>query len=130
MSFPERLYHATLSRNAESILREGLKPCPENKMWAQSNDDCVCLSSDDAVSASFVEGSDYFNYHMSDEEYAEMTDSIVVFSIDVSKIDERLLFPDRNISNYESERNNGMFYLEYRGIIPPEALTEEYEDQI
>lgn len=115
-----KLYHATLSSNADSILSRGLLPNGGRPNYDFSNPNVVCLTSCPITAKSFVEHADI--------EYDWDGESIVVFSVNLERLDTSKLSPDSNI---QVEEGN-VLMLEYRGDIDPSLLEEEteYEEQL
>ncbi len=116
-----KLYHATLSSNASSILRNGLLRNGGRPNYDFSNPKVICLTSCPIVAKSFVEHADI--------EYDWEGESIVVFSVDSKSLDRSKLELDANILH--SEEGN-VLILEYRDDIDPVLLKEEdeYEEQL
>lgn len=116
-----KLYHATLSSNAGSILQRGLLPNGGRPNYTFSNSSVVCLTSCPIAAKSYVEHADI--------EYDWDGESIVVFSVDSKNLEMSSLSPDANIlQNAEGD----VLMLEYSGNIDPALLTEEtkYEEQL
>lgn len=110
------LYHATLSSNADSILKQGLRRNGGNPNYDFSNPNVVCLTSCPIVAKSFVEHAEI--------EYDWDGESIVVFSVDPEKLDKSKLKFDENILQ-DAEGEVAM--LEYWNDIDASLLTEEIE---
>tara|TARA_X000001382_G_C3017104_1_gene130431 strand:+ start:61 stop:417 length:357 start_codon:yes stop_codon:yes gene_type:complete len=116
-----KLYHATLSSNADSIVRNGLIRNGGQPNYEFSNPKVVCLSSCPIVAKSFVEHADI--------EYDWDGESIVVFSLDREDLDKDYLSCDGNI---HCDGEGSVLMLEYSKDIQPAHLTEEteYEEQL
>jgi len=110
------LYHATLSSNADSILKNGLLRNGGYPNYEFSNPEVVCLTSCPIVAKSFVEHADI--------EYDWDGESIVVFSVDPEKLDKTKLKFDENILQ---GGEGDITMLEYWDDIDASLLTEEIE---
>jgi hypothetical protein len=116
-----KLYHATLSSNADSILDKGLLAGGGRPNYSFSNPNVVCLTSCPIVAKSFVEHADI--------EYDWEGESIVVFSVNLESLDKRKLDLDDNILQ---DGEGSVLMLEYGSNIGPSLLKEEteYEEQL
>ena len=116
-----KLYHATLSSNADSITRTGLLRNGGRPNYEFSNPKVICLTSCPIAAKSFVEHADI--------EYDWEGESIVVFSLNRKSLDEDCLSYDSNI---HCDGEGSVLMLEYSKDIHPCHLTEEteYEEQL
>lgn len=106
LNIPEYLYHATYKPRLKSILTFGLGS-KSKKNWEDSKDGVVYLASDYDEAYSYAETSD-----LVPESYL---DNIVVFQIETSKLNKKLLYLDNNVID-------GSSTFEYHGIIPGNFL--------
>lgn len=108
------LYHGTFKPLLNSIKQKGIIPGGvdhKNYDWAGNY---VYLADDDSQALSFVECTE--NDNIPEDWY----DQIIVLTIDVSKLDLRKLYWDRNWNPVECFVKS----YQYDGIIPPEAIVD------
>lgn len=86
-------------------------------MWGDSKSYVVYLAKDRDVAESYMEDNDFLN-NLDDDEYDDYVDNIVVFEIDTSHLDPKLLKIDQNVRN-----NDGTTY-EYAGKISMSSLKK------
>jgi len=106
---PQYLYHATYKPLLKKIKEVGLDTSSSKKAWDDSVPGYVYLALDPYVAESYAEESE-----MVPESWL---DNIIILKIDTSKIDKSKLFTDQNVQDNEGDT------LEYRGVIPWEALS-------
>ena len=114
---PTKLYHATYKQFIKSIKKDGGLIGGKNKMWGDSKSYVVYLAKDRDVAESYMEDNDFLN-DLDDDEYDDYVDNIVVFEIDTSHLDPKLLKIDQNVRN-----NDGATY-EYAGKISMSSLKK------
>ena len=110
----KELYHATYRPLLKKIKEKGLDTRDSKRAWEDSVPGYVYLAKDKDVAGSYAESSDFVPESWIDE--------IVILTVDVTKIDQDKLFSDENVRNESTDT------LEYRGIIPWEAIirVEDY----
>ena len=106
---PQYLYHATYKPLLKKIKERGLDTNDSKKAWDDSIPGYVYLALDPYVAESYAEESE-----MVPESWL---DKIIILKIDTNKIDKSNLFLDQNVQDNEGDT------LEYRGVIPLEALS-------
>ena len=106
---PQYLYHATYKPLLKKIKERGLDTNDSKKAWDDSIPGYVYLALDPYVAESYAEESE-----MVPESWL---DNIIILKIDTSKLDKSKLFTDQNVQDNEGDT------LEYRGVIPWEALS-------
>lgn len=106
---PQYLYHATYKPLLKKIKERGLDTNDSKKAWDDSIPGYVYLALDPYVAESYAEESE-----MVPESWL---DNIIILKIDTSKLDKSKLFIDQNVQDNEGDT------LEYRGVIPWEALS-------
>jgi hypothetical protein len=94
-NIPQFLYHATYKPLLKKIKEKGLDTSDSKKAWDDSVTGYVYLA---LVPESWL-------------------DSIIILKIDTGKLDKSKLFTDQNVQDNEGDT------LEYRGVIPWEALS-------
>ncbi len=104
------LYHATYKPLLKKIKEKGLDTRDSKKAWEDSVPGYVYLAKDLDVAASYAETSEMVP--------DEWLDQIVVLVIDASKLDQDKIFDDENVRNESTDT------VEYRGIIPWDAIVE------
>jgi hypothetical protein len=110
-NIPQFLYHATYKPLLKKIKEKGLDTSDSKKAWDDSISGYVYLALDPYVAESYAEESE-----MVPESWL---DNIVILKVDTSKLDKSKLFVDQNVQDNEGDT------LEYRGVIPWEALSLE-----
>ena len=110
-NIPQFLYHATYKPLLKKIKERGLDTSDSKKAWDDSISGYVYLALDPYVAESYAEESE-----MVPESWL---DNIVILKVDTSKLDKSKLFVDQNVQDNEGDT------LEYRGVIPWEALSLE-----
>jgi len=115
---PTVLYHATYMPLVESIMKHGIVPGGKKLKNFDWSKNFVYLAADKNNAISFVECAENDNIP------EEWLDEIVVFSVDVSKLDKSKLSPDEhwNPSVADDEADGWQSY-QYSGIIPPDAIN-------
>ena len=108
-NFPQYLYHATYKPLLKKIRKKGLDSSSSKRAWEDSVPGYVYLALDPYVAESYAEASE-----MVPESWL---DKIIILKIDTNKIDKSNLFLDQNVQDNEGDT------LEYRGVIPLEALS-------
>jgi hypothetical protein len=108
-NFPQYLYHATYKPLLKKIRKKGLDTSSSKRAWEDSVPGYVYLALDPYVAESYAEASE-----MVPESWL---DKIIILKIDTNKIDKSNLFLDQNVQDNEGDT------LEYRGVIPLEALS-------
>ena len=112
------LFHATVDSNKENILRNGLRVANKNSIMydGSKTKGKIFLANDYDIAYSFVESSD-----TDDEKIIEQieNDKIVVFKIDISKLNQSHLHNDKNIILEEGEKP---YSFEYTENISPDYL--------
>ncbi len=108
-NIPQFLYHATYKPLLKKIKEKGLDTSDSKKAWDDSVTGYVYLALDPYVAESYAEESE-----MVPESWL---DSIIILKIDTGKLDKSKLFTDQNVQDNEGDT------LEYRGVIPWEALS-------
>lgn len=108
------LYHATYKPLLRKIKTIGLDTRESKRAWDDSIPGYVYLAKDPDVAVSYAESSEAVP-----DSYL---DQIIILTIDVNKLDNNKLFIDQNVQDNEGDT------IEYRGVIPPEAIIqiEEY----
>lgn len=118
---PEYLYHGTFRAYLDSIEEKGLIPNFHNN-WdvddGYQKSGLLYLSNDIDFCGSMVESSE--NQDIPEEYF----DDIIVLEIDTSYLNLKNLELDEN---YSSSNSAGIRSFQYRGIIPPEAITDVIE---
>lgn len=104
------LYHSTFRTRLPSIKQLGLG-AKQIKNWCFSQDNVVCVTDNAECAFSFCESAD----EVADSVY---NSGIIVLAMPFDALDRRLILPDANIS----DRQPGVYYLTYRGIIKPSSL--------
>ena len=113
---PEFLYHATYKPLLKKIKEKGLDTNDSKKAWEDSIPGYVYLALDPYVAESYAEESE-----MVPEGWL---DNIIILKIDTNKLDKSKLFIDQNVQGNEGDT------LEYRGVIPWEALSLYKSEQL
>ena len=108
-NFPQYLYHATYKPLLKKIRKKGLDTSSSKRAWEDSVPGYVYLALDPYVAESYAEASE-----MVPESWL---DKIIILKIHTNKIDKSNLFLDQNVQDNEGDT------LEYRGVIPLEALS-------
>jgi len=108
---PQYLYHATYKPLLKKIKERGLDTNDSKKAWDDSVPGYVYLALDPYVAESYAESSEMVP--------DSWLDNIIILKVDTSKLDKSKLFIDQNIQDNEGDT------LEYRGVIPWEALSLE-----
>ena len=108
-NIPQFLYHATYKPLLKKIKERGLDTSDSKKAWDDSIPGYVYLALDPYVAESYAEESE-----MVPESWL---DNIIILKVDTSKLDKSKLFIDQNVQDNEGDT------LEYRGVIPWEALS-------
>lgn len=112
---PEKyLYHATYRPLLKKIKLEGLGGISAKSMWGDSKRGVVYLAKEDYVAASYAEVAIDENEQIPES----WEEKIVILTIDTSYLDPNKLFIDENVLDNEGDT------LEYRGVIPWEAITK------
>lgn len=106
---PQHLYHATYKPLLKSIKKKGLDTSISKKSWEDSVPGYVYLAKDPYVAYDYAETSETVP--------DDWIDEIVILKINTDKIDLSKLFIDQNVIDNLGDT------LEYRGIIPWNALT-------
>ena len=106
---PQYLYHATYKPLLKKIKEIGLDTSSNKKAWDDSISGHVYLALDPYVAESYSEESE-----MVPESWL---DNITILKVDTNKLDKSKLFIDQNVQDNEGDT------LEYRGVIPWEALS-------
>lgn len=118
-NLPNKLYHATISSNINSIKRYGLGgKISKKRFWDYENTVYehikrgIFLTDDPWVASDFIEASEF---------YDDLTDEndnikIIVFEIDINDIDINKLQKDQNMKSDEE------FTWFYDGVIPYNKL--------
>ena len=106
---PQYLYHATYKPLLKKIKEIGLDTSSSKKAWNDSISGHVYLALDPYVAESYAEESE-----MVPESWL---DNITILKVDTNKLDKSKLFIDQNVQDNEGDT------LEYRGVIPWEALS-------
>ena len=110
------LYHATYKPLLKKIKEKGLDTNDSKKAWEDSIPGYVYLALDPYVAESYAEESE-----MVPEGWL---DDIIILKIDTNKLDKSKLFIDQNVQDNEGDT------LEYRGVIPWEALSLYKSEQL
>jgi len=113
---PQFLYHATYKPLLKKIKEKGLDTNDSKKAWEDSIPGYVYLALDPYVAESYAEESE-----MVPEGWL---DNIIILKIDTNKLDKSKLFTDQNVQDNEGDT------LEYRGVIPWEALSLHKSEQL
>jgi len=108
---PQYLYHATYKPLLKKIKERGLDTNDSKKAWDDSVPGYVYLALDPYVAESYAESSEMVP--------DSWLDNIIILKVDTNKLDKSKLFIDQNIQDNEGDT------LEYRGVIPWEALSLE-----
>lgn len=108
-NIPQHLYHATYKPLLKSIKKKGLDTSISKKSWEDSVPGYVYLAKDPYVAYDYAETSETVP--------DDWIDEIVILKINTDKIDLSKLFIDQNVIDNLGDT------LEYRGIIPWNALT-------
>jgi hypothetical protein len=122
------LYHATFYPLVWEIQQDGLVPGGNQfRNFDWSNKEYVYLIDNPEEAIALVENSD--NENVPEEWFGK----IVCLSIDVSKLDKRLLFKDENYNVPEDDHHHKSYM--YKGVIPPSAIvswdvTEQNESKL
>ena len=109
---PRILYHATYRQYVPSIFKKGLIP-RFHVVW----EDCetgIYLANDPHEAISYAETTDNPNIHL------EYLDDIVVFSIDITKLDKSKIAVDPHVQ--WGENPNGVSTWIYKTTVPPTAF--------
>lgn len=125
------LYHATFRRFLPAILQHGLGATPERKNFDVSRNGAVYLTNHPDAAYSYAEEAADQNAD---------SDDIVVLEIDQTKLNPALLHRDDNDTgvmlayrgndgpsmwdDVTDEDSNSYLSYEYRGVIPPTALSQ------
>ena len=115
-NIPQFLYHATYKPLLKKIKEKGLDTKDSRKAWEDSIPGYVYLALDPYVAESYAEESE-----MVPESWL---DNIIILKIDTNKLDKSKLFTDQNVQDNEGDT------LEYRGVIPWEALSLHKSEQL
>lgn len=108
LNVPKFLYHATFQPLIQSILKYGLGGSgSETKRYSDSQSGVVYLADSYDVAESYAE--------VAEDVPDEWLDQIVVFKIEVSKLDQLKLSKDKNVQDGDTT-------FEYSGIIPTSNL--------
>jgi hypothetical protein len=113
---PPYLYHATYKPLLKKIKEVGLDTSSSKKAWEDSIPGYVYLALDPYVAESYAEESE-----MVPESWL---DNIIILKVDTNKLDKSKLFIDQNVQDNEGDT------LEYRGVIPWEALSLENLNEV
>lgn len=113
---PQFLYHATYKPLLKKIKEKGLGTNDIKKAWEDSITGYVYLALDPYVAESYAEESE-----MVPEDWL---DDIIILEIDTNKLDKSKLFTDQNVQDNKGDT------LEYRGVIPWEALNLYKSEQL
>jgi len=116
LTTPQFLYHATYKPLLKKIKEKGLDTNDSKKAWEDSIPGYVYLALDPYVAESYAEESE-----MVPEGWL---DDIIILKIDTNKLDKSKLFTDQNVQDNEGDT------LEYRGVIPWEALSLYKSEQL
>lgn len=117
---PQYLYHATYKPFLKSIKEKGLGNT-RRKMWSDSKGKgVVYLALNDDVAYSYAETAEWLD---DVEDYDKYANNIIVLKIDTNKLDKRKFFKDENVLDDDST-------IEYRGIIPFDAVVEVIEESL
>lgn len=108
---PQELYHATYLPYLESIMKYGLG-AKGKKNWEDSVKGVVYLANQDYLAEEYAETAE-----LADD---DLLDQIVVLRIDPSQLDPNQFSIDSNVILEDDEEPTT---FEYRGVIPPSALT-------
>jgi len=108
-------YHATYRPLLKKIKEKGLDTRDSKKAWDDSVSGYVYLAKDLDVAASYAESSETVP--------DSWLDQIIILTIDASKLDPNKLFDDENVRNESTDT------VEYRGVIPFDAIVkvEKYD---
>lgn len=104
------LYHATYKKLIPKIKEMGLDTRDSKRAWEDSVPGYVYLAKDPDVAASYAESSESVP--------DSWIDNIYVLTIDANTLDQDKLFDDQNVRNETTDT------LEYRGVIPPQAIIK------
>lgn len=105
LNVPNVLYHATFEGNRSSILQYGLDASRGKRNYDISFP-VIYLCDDPDIAEGYAI-----------EAYGERQDNIILLQIETAELDYRLLSLDRNHMLPDSRA------YEYRGIIPPSAIS-------
>ena len=108
-------YHATYRPLLKKIKEKGLDTRDSKKAWDDSVPGYIYLAKDLDVAASYAESSETVP--------DSWLDQIIILTIDASKLDPNKLFDDENVRNESTDT------VEYRGVIPFDAVVkvEKYD---
>ena len=112
---PDRLYHATFKKRVKSIRTDGYL-CNERKKRSHKGvryGDFVFLATSEEEAREFIQSADNVSEAMSND--------IVVFEIESSTLDSRLLVPDPYT---EQDETTGISSYVYAARIPVALLTQ------
>jgi hypothetical protein len=116
----EPLYHATLKAFEPSIMKSGLLPGGNLRMFDWSENKYVYLSNDSDLAQSFVDPSVIEPKAEDEEKILQlMKQGGVVFKIDQDKLDRKKLTADPHFNRDEDEGSETYIYT---GVIPPSAI--------
>ena len=121
----EPLYHATLKAFEPSIIKSGLLPGGNLRMFDWSDKKYVYLSNYPDIARDFVDpGVIEPSQEHEDQIFKLMKQGGVIFKIDQNKLDRKLLMSD---PHFQSDADDGAETYVYSGIIPPSAIIgKEY----
>ena len=114
---PQKLYHATYKQFLKSIKKDGGLVGGKNKMWGDSKSSVIYLAKDKYVAESYMEDNDFLN-DLDADEADEYIANIIIFEIDTSKLNLKLLKSDENVRNDDGET------FEYAGKIPLTSMKK------
>jgi len=133
------LYHYTLQWNLDDILNDGLIP-NKNINYDEGTNGVFMTNKNSLYSANLPqrlmdEQNEFYESH-EDENYDENEKPIIKLTIDISKLDEELFYPDddylKNSYNYNKAKSFDEQLIEsleiwgsisYRGIIDPKYIV-------
>lgn len=115
---PETLYHATPSRNAASIEKNGLVVGKKHRYGISR--DVICLTNMKYAALDFM-----FDSAGSADGESFDPDDVTLFEIKTKDLDRSKLALDPNKKTPpDADPDETVFYLEYAGDIPPEKLKK------
>jgi len=116
----EPLYHATLKAFEPSIIKSGLLPGGNLRMFDWSDKKYVYLSNYPDIARDFVDpGVIEPSQEHEDQIFKLMKQGGVIFKIDQNKLDRKLLMSD---PHFQSDADDGAETYVYSGIISPSAI--------
>lgn len=116
----EPLYHATLKAFEPSIMKSGLLPGGNLRMFDWSENKYVYLSNYPDIAQSFVDPSVIEPKAEDEEKILELMEKGgVIFKIDQDKLDRKKLTAD---PHFNTDADDGAETYIYTGTIPPSAI--------